>query len=447
MNVISGILSILLVIVFFGTMIFLHELGHFVVARLCHVRVLEFALGMGPKLFSRTSKKTGTVYSLRLLPIGGFCSMLGEDVGKDEEADANPEAFCNKPRYQRFFILIAGAAMNLLSAFLAMCLLLGINGTHVSNTVSGFYIPSYAGGLEVGDVITAVNETEVETEDELLEAIDRLKNDLVTFTVERDGKTLTLPEIGLPQKRVDGVFYRCADFYVSGKDGEVETRVEGYYAASAAAGLKSGDTVTHVNDTAVSVYSDISWEILLAADTPTSLTVQRPNGDGSTETVVIEDIVFPVSSESGVLVGSVDFGFEQQPFNGAWDFLSTAFRECVSTGKIVYRSLIQLIAGRFGTAGISGPIGVAGTISEYVSYGLEPMIQLFALISINLGLFNLLPLPALDGGRLIFVILEMIRRKPLNPKYETAIHAVGMLLLLALSALIAVFDIIKLIGG
>ncbi|MBQ2252462.1 MAG: site-2 protease family protein, partial [Clostridia bacterium] len=112
-----------------------------------------------------------------------------------------------------------------------------------------------------------------------------------------------------------------------------------------------------------------------------------------------------------------------------------------------YRSLVQMIAGRFGTAGISGPIGVAGTIGEVASYGFAPLLQLFVLISINLGLCNLLPLPALDGGRLLFVILEMIRRKPINPKYETAIHAVGMILLLALTGIIAVMDITRLIGG
>ncbi len=443
MNTISTIVTILLVIAFFGAMIFLHELGHFVVARLCRVRVLEFALGMGPKLLKFTSKKSGTLYSLRLFPIGGFCSMLGED--EDDSVKENPEAFCNRPRWQRFLILIAGAFTNLATAFLAMCVVLCINQGYVSTTVSGFYIPSYVGGLEVGDVITAVGDTKVNSREELDEAILALKNDTARFTVKRDGKTVTLPEIGLPQYQKDGEFYRMPDFTLSDEEGR-ETEVTGYYAASAAAGLQSGDVITHVNGKAISVYSDISWEIALAADSPVSITLIR-TGENGEETLTLENIVFPVTSEDGVLMGEIDFGLETRPLEGFFHTLKVAADECVSTVKILYRSLIQMIAGRFGTAGISGPIGVAGTISEYASYGVGPLLQLFVIISINLGLCNLLPLPALDGGRLIFVLVEMVRRRPLNPKYESIIHAVGLVLLLAFSALVAVNDLVKLIGG
>ncbi|MBQ2252615.1 MAG: site-2 protease family protein, partial [Clostridia bacterium] len=244
MSTISTLLTILLVIVFFGVMIFLHEFGHFIAARLCRVRVLEFALGMGPKLLSHTSKKSGTVYSLRLLPIGGFCSMLGED--EDDSVKGNAEAFCNRPRYQRFIILVAGAFMNLLTAFLAMCVVLCIQSGYTSNTVQGFYIPSYAGGLEIGDVITAVGDTPVETKEELLEAIDALKNDLARFTVERGGKSVTLPEIGLPQYRKDGEFYRMPDFLVEERDGR-ETTVSYYTCPSAEGGLITGDVICRVN--------------------------------------------------------------------------------------------------------------------------------------------------------------------------------------------------------
>ena len=444
MSTISTLLTILLVVVFFGVMIFLHEFGHFIAARLCHVRVLEFALGMGPKIVSRTSKKSGTVYSVRLLPIGGFCSMLGED--EDESVKGNEAAFCNRPRYQRFIILVAGAFMNLLTAFLAMCVVLCIQSGYTSNTVQGFYIPSYAGGLEIGDVITAVGDTEVTTEAELNAAIDALKNDLAVFTVERDGKSVTLPAIGLPQYRKDGELYRMADFLVSGESGN-ETTVTHYTTASSRGGLMTGDVITHVNGRAVRVYSDISWEIALAADSPCTIDILRTDENGNETKVKLENIVFPVTSEDGVVMGSIDFGLQHKPLPGLFGTLGRAFEECVSAGKIVYRSLVQMIAGRFGTAGISGPIGVAGTIGEVASYGFGPLLQLFVLISINLGLCNLLPLPALDGGRLLFVILEMIRRKPINPKYETAIHAIGMILLLALTAFIAVMDITRLIGG
>lgn len=444
MSTISTLLSILLIIAFFGVMIFVHELGHFITARLCHVRVLEFAIGMGPKILSRTSKKSGTVYSLRLFPIGGFCSMLGED--RDDSVESDPSAFCNRPRWQRFLVLVSGAGMNLLVAFLAMCTVLCINGSYVSNTVKGFYIPSYAGGLQIDDVITYVNDTPVETEEELHAAIKDLKTNLAAFTVERDGEEILLPAVGLPQYREGNEFYRMADFVVSGQAGE-ETRVVDYHSPSAYAGLRSGDVITHVNGKKVGMYTDISWEILLAADTPCSVTVNRADEEGNFQSVTIENVVFPVESVSGVVVGTTDFALEAKPNEGFFNTLKNAFNECVSNSKLVYRSLIQLIAGRFGTAGVSGPIGVAGTISEVASLGFLPLLQLFVIININLGIFNLLPLPALDGGRLLFVVLEMIRRKPVNPKYEATIHAVGMILLLALSVFIAAMDISRLIGG
>ncbi len=443
-SILSILLTILLVIVFFGAMIFLHELGHFVAARLCHVKVLEFALGMGPKLLSYKSKKNETVYSLRLFPIGGFCSMLGED--ESDEVKEKEEAFCNRPRWQRFLILISGAGMNLLTAFLAMCAVLVINPITFSTKVDGFYCPSYAAGLEQGDVITHVNDTEVKTDEELYAAINALGNETATFTVLRNGENVTLPAVGLPQCRKDGAFCRTADFRVTGQ-GEHETEVMRFYAASAEAGLVSGDVITHVNGKRTPAYSDVSWEIMLAADSPCTLTVVHTNEDGSTVTKTLVNIVFPVSSEEGVLVGNVDFGLEAKEVNGVFSLISTSFTECISTGKIIYRSLVQMIAGRFGSAAVSGPIGIAGTISEYASYGIGPLLHLFVLISINLGICNLLPLPALDGGRLLFVVVEMIRRKPINPKYETLIHAVGLLLLLALTAVVAVMDIIRLIGG
>lgn len=444
MNPISTILSILLVIVFFGTMIFLHEFGHFISARLCHVKVLEFALGMGPKLLSFKSKKSETLYSLRLFPIGGYCAMLGED--ESDEVKGKDEAFCNRPRWQRFIILISGAGMNLLSAFLAMCAVLTFNPVTFSTKVSGFYCPSYSAGLNVGDVITHVNETEVQTEEELAAAIDALKNDTCAFTVLREGESVTLPAVGLPQCRKDGEFYRTMDFYVAG-EGEHETQVVQFHAASAAAGLTFGDVITHINSRRTPTYSDVSWEVMLAADSPSTITVLRENEDKSQEEITIENVVFPVESEDGILVGSIDFGLEKRNVHGLFDTLGAAFSECVSTGKIIYRSLIQMIAGRFGTAAVSGPIGLAGTISEYAEHGVGPLLHLFVLISINLGLCNLLPLPALDGGRLLFVSLEMIRRKPINPKYETLIHAVGLILLLVLTGVIAILDIIRLIGG
>ena len=281
----------------------------------------------------------------------------------------------------------------------------------------------------------------MESEDDISAAVRSLGNALCTLTVERDGEEITIGNIALPQDEEDGTFYRVPDFLVGEGDAR-PCEVTHYHAASASAGLNSGDVIRAVNGKKTPVYSDITWEIGLAGDSPVTLTLDRGG-----EEVTLQGIVFPVTSQDGIILGSPDFGLAAKPLEGVFPTLGRAFSECVSTAKVIYRSLIELVAGRFGTAGLSGPIGVGKVVEEAASYGILTLLELFVMISINLGICNLLPLPALDGGRLIFVILEMIRRKPVNQKYETMIHTVGMVLLLILTALIAAQDIFKLIGG
>lgn len=338
------LIGILIAILVFGIMIFLHELGHYLAARACKVKVLEFAVGMGPKLFSFTSKKTGIVYSLRLLPIGGFTAMQGED-GEDPD----PDALVNKPRWQKLCVLFAGSFMNVLSGVLAMFIYLSLTG-------------------QIGSCVVAVF-----------------------------------------------------------RENSVSDRW-----------LQPGDEIVSIEGRRMVDYTDVANTILLDGTKPLDITVVRDEDE-----IVLEDVQFETDVQDGIEVGVLDFRFlGVRPSFGV--LCKQTVTQSVATVKMIYKTLIDLIGGKYGLKGVSGPVGTVSIISEVAVTGFANILYLFSFISLNLGVMNLLPIPALDGGRILFTLVECIIRRPLNPKFETVVHLVGMVLLLGFMALITVFDVLKL---
>ncbi|MBQ3075672.1 MAG: site-2 protease family protein [Clostridia bacterium] len=336
--------GILIAVLVFGVMIFLHELGHYLAARACKVKVLEFAVGMGPKLFSYTSKRSGIVYSLRLLPIGGFTAMQGED-GEDPD----PDALVNKPRWQKLSVLFAGSLMNILSGVLAMFIYLSLTGQVGSCVVAGFLDESVS---------------------------DRW--------------------------------------------------------------LQSGDEIVAIEGKKMLDYTDVANTIMLSGTKPLDITVIRDEDE-----VVLEDVTFETETQEGIEVAVLDFQFlGVKPSFGT--LCKQTVTQSVATIKMIYKTLIDLISGKYGLKGVSGPVGTVSIISEVAVTGFANVLYLFSFISLNLGIMNLLPLPALDGGRILFTLVECIIRKPLNPKFEGIVHLVGMVLLLGFMALVTVFDVLKL---
>lgn len=339
------VIGILVAILVFGVMIFIHEAGHYIVARFCHVTVLEFAVGMGPKILSRKSKKTGIVYSLRLLPIGGFTSMEGED-GENED----PHALVNRPKWQRFLVLFAGSFANILTGVIAMFIYLSIT-------------------MNIGSTIVAEFQENALSKD---------------------------------------------------------------------AGLAVGDEIVRINGESMVSYNDIVYKIMLDGTEPLDITVVR-NG----ETLTLEQVKFNTVEEEGMTLGEVDFKFlGVKPGFGV--LVQQTFTQSAATVKVIYKTLIDLIRGKYGIKGVSGPVGTVSIISEATQNGFTPVLYLFTFISLNLGVMNLLPLPALDGGRILFLLVECIRRKPIKPEAEGYIHLAGMVVLLLFMAVITVFDIVKL---
>ncbi|MBR5452627.1 MAG: site-2 protease family protein [Clostridia bacterium] len=343
-------LYIVIAILMFGFLITIHEFGHFLFARIFHVNVIEFSIGMGPKLFQRTSKKSGILYTLRLLPIGGYVNM-GEDDPPEEGIGPDPGAFRSKPVWQRFIIVSAGAIMNIALGFVLMFGLVLASDDLGSTTVREF--------------------------------------------------------------------------------------AEG--AVSCEQGLMIGDTIVKVNDVNVHSVDELRYEIMYNGHEPLDITVMR-NG----ERIVLDDVAFYVVERDGVKLGVTDFGVDRAQ-KTIPVVLRQAFHRSVSAIKMVWDSLIGLITGRFGVENMSGPVGITSAITHAASIGLDSLVFLFIVITMNLGVFNLLPVPALDGGRLLFFLIEFLRGKPIDPKYESYVHFAGLCVLLLIMVLVSVKDIISLI--
>ena len=350
MVLINGIILIIIGILLFELIIFLHELGHFLTAKACGVKVNEFALGMGPKLLK--FQKGETLYSLRAFPIGGFCSMEGEDDNSEDE-----RAFGKKPVWQRMIIVVAGAVMNIILGLVLMMITLIPEPRFASSTVSVFSEKaSSSQTLQVGDEIKSINGYKIITAMDMNFAFATAKSPDVKMTVLRNGE----------KKDLD---------------------------------VKFG-------------------------------TVKDKNGK---EIIQLDFKVKPIENNFVNLMGQT-------------------FGQTYSTVRMVWASLIGLVTGQFGFNEVAGPVGMTQAVTEVTSAGLEKsfwdglsnLIFVMMVITVNLGVVNLLPLPALDGGRLIFLIVEAIRRKRVKPEHEAWVHAIGLGLLLLFMAIITVKDVIHL---
>ncbi len=345
-GVLNTVITILITILVFGVIIFIHEFGHFIAAKANKIKVHEFSLGMGPALFHFT--KGETKYALRLFPIGGYVSMEGEDSESEDE-----NAFCKKPVWRRIIVVVAGATMNLVLGFL---ILLGLAATMdriPTKVVGGFQAEATAAeaaGLRVGDEIVQINGRWMFTAGDLGFSADQDKDGIVELVVRRDGKRVTLQDV------------------------------------------------------------DVNL-----------ITVTNAAGES------VQRMPFYVVSE------------DKTVFN----VLQYAAQDTLYVGRVIWLSILDLFKGAAKVTDLSGPIGVGQVIGKAWGIGVDTLFSMIAFITINIGIFNLLPIPALDGARLLFLLIEAIRRKPINRKYEGYIHAAGLILMLLLMAFVAVMDIMR----
>jgi len=343
----NNVWTILIALLIFNVLIIVHELGHYISARAFNVGIIEFSIGMGPQILQRTSKKTGIKYSLRLLPIGGFVSMVGEN----EDAGDDPRSFAKQKAFKKIIITAAGAIVNIVIGFIIMFTYVVLTPVYGGTTIASFESEeavSYQSGLRVGDEIYSIGGDRVYTGDDVVYQISMKGYESVDVVVVREGKK-----------------------------------------------------------------------------------------------VALENVEFPTVENQGVTFGTLDFKIYAVEKNFG-TVAKMTFSQCKASVDMVFDSLGGLLTGRFGIEHMSGVVGTTEAIGAAVSYGITELLYFCAVIAVNLGIFNLLPIPALDGGHLIFHFVELVRGKPMNQKYESMIHAIGMILLLLLVAIVTVNDIAKL---
>ncbi len=343
LNFLNNLWPYLVAVIVFLVLIVIHEFGHFIAAKLFGVKVNEFAVGFGPKLFSKQGKET--LYRFNLVPFGGYCAMEGED-----ETSQDKRAFCNQKAWKRLIITAAGAIFNLLLGLLLVAIILSSNKMFTTNIVAQFdeNAISQQSGLAVNDEIIEIDGRKIYSYMDLSYAFTAVDDGKLDILVKRDGKKVLLKDVTFNTETVDGISYVDLDFKVYGQK---------------------------------------------------------------------------------KTLGS---------------FISHTFKTTFSYCRVVWFSLVDLISGKYGISAVSGPVGVTATIGSAAKESLLNLLPIMALITVNLGVFNLLPVPALDGGRIFFIFVEMIIRKPIPKKFEGIVHGVGLALLLLIMLLITFKDIIAL---
>jgi len=338
-------IGIVIAILIFGVLILVHEAGHFAAARICGVGIHEFAVGMGPTVLSHKAK-SGTVFSLRLLPIGGFVSMVGEDPDEED----TPDSLFKKSKLQRLFVFSAGALTNILVGFIAMFVFCATQPVYPSTVI---------------------------------------------YSVEES----VLAEYGVMQ----------------------------------------GDEIVAINGKKINIASDISDAVMIDGTKPMDITFMREG-----EEFTAEGVRFPTAQSEGIEVGMTDFvlyGVKRSFI----ELIRQTFYGAFGAIKLVFTSLSMLIGGEYGMEAVSGPVGTVEAVAQAVSMGWRILLYFFVVISMNLGVMNLLPFPALDGGHIAFLAVEAIIGKPVDRKVQGVISAVGFALLMALIVFVTYKDIMKIL--
>lgn len=349
---------IIIAIIIFGILIAIHEFGHFTAAKLCGVKVEEFAIGMGPALFKK--QKGETVYALRILPIGGFCAMAGED----EESD-DPRAFTNQGFWKKFVILCAGSFMNLVLGIVLILIM-------------------YAGAQA-----------------------------FVTPTIDHF---------------MDGCPYEGTE------------------------AMQAGDTFYSIDGQRIYLVSDVS-SFLMRGDGVYDIVMLRDGEKVELKDFALTTKTYAEYANEGPKYGFV-FGYTEATFGTKLEY---TWNTTLEFSRLVWLGLGDLINGKVGLKDMSGPVGIVdmmnevGQQAESAKAAADNLLYISAFIAVNLAIMNMLPIPALDGGRvflmIVTVIIEAVSHKKLDPKYEGYIHLGGMVLLLGLMALVMYNDIAKLITG
>ena len=413
---ITFILSAMKIIALLGVLITIHELGHFLVAKLCRVKVNEFSIGFGPIISQKYGKETK--YTLRLIPLGGFNSLEGED-----EASKDERAFSQVSIPKRMVIVLAGAMVNIIFAIIVYFVLTASMGTYLSNEI-GEVLDGYAGeayGLQAGDKIIEGNGQKINSKKDLNEMLEKSEGKEIKTKIQRDNEILVYhikpSEI---TAKVTGIYLdeKCKIIALE-KQSPAERQ-----------GLKTNDVLLKINGKDLQGDRNMALEQIRQKGVNTMMFTIKRGG----ENLVIE--LTPDYETSYYL------GVNLKP---AEDNL---VNRCLHAGmqtQEFFMSIVdnikQLFTGNVGVDQMMGPVGISEVVAK--TNGITEFLEMMALISLSLGITNLLPIPALDGGKILILLIEAIRRKPLRQEVEANIQLLGFAVLIALSLYVTYHDIVR----
>ena len=430
---VQTILSFLLVL---GVLIFVHELGHFLVARWYGVRVLTFSLGFGPKVLKFT--RAGTEYCVSAIPLGGYVKMAGETTA--DERQGAPDEFLSKSKWVRFQVYLAGPVMNLLLAVVAHAIVLS-NGADIPRyqseaPVIGFMEPDSAAakaGLEVGDRLLSVNGEHTATWDELMLAVLPKANRELTIEVDRNG-----------ERREFKIIPSSVGKYEAGSLGilpKIRPQILEVHAGRPAdeAGFKRGDVILGMDGQHGMDRAALIQHIQKHGEQAIVVDIER---DGALRQIKVTPEGAPGAGKVGLTISA----FETTRIDPTW---GQAFKLSVKQNwentQLVGKTIRDLFARETPVSQLVGPIGIAGLAGEAASLGYIGILQIMAMISLQLALLNLMPVPVLDGGQIAILALEGVARRDLSVRVKEYFAMAGAAVIVALMVTVIYNDIARLV--
>ena len=440
-----------------GVLIVVHEFGHYLVARLAGVKVLRFSVGVGRSIWSRQFGRDGTEFSIGAFPLGGYVKMLDEREGTVLAAELH-RCFSQKSVWRRMAIVAAGPAANLVLAMVLFWVLFW-NGTDELKPILGKPVissPADAAGFESGELVLRVAGSPVKTWQEMRWSLlrDAVGQDSVELEVINERNEVSVRHLDVRAAKADGwqgdalekiglTFFRPRIPPIIGSVAKGSPAER--------AGIRQGDEISRINETPLSTWPDVVQHVRNSPDTPIAFSLKR-NGELLSVTVTPERIV-----EKGAAFGRIGAAVDESGLSLESLMVRVSYDPIVSLQKAAHEtwdksvfSLVmigKMLVGDISFRNISGPVTIADYAGRSAKLGLDYYLKFLALVSISLAVLNLLPVPILDGGHLLYYVLEIVRRKPLSDRAMELGQQVGMALMFMLMALAFYNDLNRLISG